>query len=120
MGMARSKKTRGVPRRVLAHVLLVGVLCAARPALGISAGQQEHAVQIVAAAFSSPTVLVNRTNQKVDHAKQRTGVDSAVLLVLLRQGAQRSGYAGTEVLSSEPIPSHVFIQSGRSPPVAIS
>jgi hypothetical protein len=115
--MAGNKTTRMSKRRALLCVMLAALLSAPLLSAGISVEQRGQPIQILAFAGSSPTILMNRGGPRVGH----TVVASPFILLPLQSPAPDRGRSVRAV--ENPCPQSrcaAKMQSGRSPPVAIS
>ena len=104
--------------RVAVPVLLaVALTVALEPTTG-STEQQSGSVQICDLSSQVPAIQTNRSNQRLEHGRQRANIDFAFILVL---AAYRTLDVGTLTANTEHLwaqsPSDVSIPSGRSPPL---
>ena len=119
--MAGNKPTWMSTRRALLCVVLAASLCELSLPAGVSVEQRGQPIQILALAGSSPTILVNRGDLRIDHSRLRTVVDSPFILLPLQSRApdrERSVRAVEHSWRRSRWAART--QSGRSPPAAIS
>src|SRR5262249_50879794 len=104
IGMTGGGKTRVLKGRGLLCAVLAASLCSPRLSTGISGQERKQSVQILAAAFPSPTILVNRGSPRLDQTRQRIAVDSLFVLVRLSGPAADRGRLVRDVKNARPQP----------------
>jgi hypothetical protein len=115
--------TTRIPKRLRALLCVVIALSlnGQLVTVGCSADDRQTSVRILAVAYQSPAVQVNRGIQRFENSKQRNAVDSP--FILLAAGDPMPD-CGRQAMAADELCWRAFSpaqsQSGRSPPHRIS